>query len=304
MECLKPITLYTKFRKLPEGAEKWTKEFRKRWFEHQGSRKVTVPCGKCAFCLTNKRSSWMFRILQEMRHQQHRGYFLTLTYNEKFVARVGPEGQLSLRFRDVQLYLKRIRKAKYYAKYICVGEYGAETQRPHYHMLLWTDAPVEFLEENWKDARSGERLGHIMFGKLEVGSAMYTLKYIIQPKVRQGEDELREKTRAQFSKGLGLAYLDHSVYEHHTFAYDDPQLFVVVDGRKVALPRYYKNKIYTKHQLREVAWRHSLKRHKEKRKEIRAIRDRGINAAHKYLFGLRLDQHLAILKTTKYNLTL
>lgn len=246
----------------------------------------------------------MFRISEEMRTQEHRGYFLTLTYDEKHVRRVGPEGRPSLRFRDVQLYLKRIRKAKYYAKYVCVGEYGATTQRPHYHMLLWTDAPTEFLERNWKSSKDNSIMGHIMFGKLEIASAMYCLKYIIQPKHVWSEDDPREKTRAQFSKGLGLGYLDQRVYEFHTCIYDDPCFYVIVDGRKVALPLYYKRKIFTKYQMQEEGRKRSLVRHKEERLKVRELRDRGIKKPRKYLLDLRLEECNRILKRTKFNLTL
>lgn len=246
----------------------------------------------------------MFRIYQEMRTQEHRGYFMTLTYDEKHVKRVGPKGVPSLRFRDVQLYLKRIRKAKYYAKYICVGEYGGQTGRPHYHMLLWTDAPTNFLESNWKSSKDDSRMGHIMFGRLEIASAMYCLKYIIQPKHKWSEDDPREKTRAQFSKGLGLAYLDYRTYVFHTCSYDDPSLFVTVDGRKVALPLYYKRKIFTKFQLKEAGWKLGLERHKEVRLEARKIRDRGIKNPRRHVYALRLEECNRILKRTKFNLSL
>lgn len=304
MECVKPVSLFSKFRKLPEGSEKWTPEFRKRWFEAQRSRRIIVPCGKCAFCLTNRRSGWMFRIYQEMRTQEHRGYFMTLTYDERHIRRAGPEGRPSLRFRDVQLYLKRIRKAKYYAKYICVGEYGAQTQRPHYHMLLWTDAPTDFLERNWMSSKDKSVMGHIMFGKLEIASAMYCMKYIIQPKHVWSEDDPREKTRAQFSKGLGIGYLDQRVYEFHTSSYDDPCFYVIVDGRKVALPLYYKRKIFTKFQMSEEARKRSLVRHKEVRLEARKIRDRGIRNPIRHVKALRLEECSRIIKRTKFNLTL
>lgn len=199
MQCLSMITIKPKERSLYDrkGRPRWT---RLGWKLKGDPSPIQVPCGKCAFCLQNKRSAWMFRIHHEMRDQEYKGYFLTLTYDEKHVRRVGPQGQLSLRFRDVQLYLKRIRKAKFYAKYICVGEYGGETFRPHYHMLLWTDAPVEFLEANWKSSVDNSCMGTIHFGVLNMRSAMYTLKYIIQPKVVVDKKDKREHARAQFSK--------------------------------------------------------------------------------------------------------
>lgn len=259
-----------------------------------------VPCGKCAYCLTNKRSSWMFRIAHEMRTQEYPGYFLTLTYDEKHVRRTAT-GRLSLRFRDVQLYLKRIRKAKHYCKYICVGEYGGQTERPHYHMLLWTSAPVAFLEENWKSSKDGTRMGTIHFGKITMKSAMYTLKYIIQPKVLQEPGELREKTRAQFSKGLGLSYLTTAMYNYHTSDYDEPEMFARVDDRKVSLPRYYKDKIFTKFQ--RARWAHKAKWEsiKEKRKLMRKLIAQGIKNTKVYIRALRIEQANRIISTTKFN---
>lgn len=253
-----------------------------------------VPCGKCAFCLTNKRSQWQFRIYHEMRTQEYPGYFLTLTYDEKHVKRVPGVG-LSLRFRDVQLFLKQVRKRKYYAKYVCVGEYGTDTHRPHYHMLLWTDCPPETLEQIWFR-------GRIHFGKVTMASAMYCLKYIIQPKQKQ-ENGL-EKTRAQFSRGIGLSYLDAAMYDYHTFDYEDPELFSRIDGRKVALPRYYKNKIFTKHQMRKVQHKakwDSIKRYREEMRRLIAL---GVKNTKTHILKVRTEQCARIIQTTKYNQSL
>lgn len=261
-----------------------------------------VPCGKCAYCLTNKRSQWMFRIHHEMRLQEEPGYFLTMTYDEKHVKRVGPQGQLSLRFRDIQLYIKRLRKLKFYVKYICVGEYGGTTGRPHYHMLLWTSAPTDVLEREWKSSRDGSPMGSIHFGTLNLASAMYTLKYIIQPKQRDVDGI--ERTRAQFSKGLGLGYLTSGVYDYHTMDYDEPVLFSVIDGRKVALPRYYKSKIFTKYQLRCEQIKLKNKLWREKNDKFYELRAQGVRNIRAYLKGLRIEQASRIISTTKFNQTL
>lgn len=274
-----------------------------------GENVHTVPCGKCAYCLVNKRSQWMFRVAQEMRTQMHKGYFLTLTYDEKHVARTA-SGRLSLRFRDVQIYLKRLRKEKYYVKYICVGEYGGQTKRPHYHIILWTDCPPEKLQAQWYN-------GHIQFGVLTMASAMYTLKYIIQPKQKQ-EDEVDcfgrnvpgvERTRAQFSKGLGLDYLDRATYNYHTQDYDNPEMFVIMNGQKVSLPRYYRNKIFTKFQLAKEAAKSKWNSIRQFRKWMRAQKALGVvgpgpddgKRLRRYYLQLRADGAEQILKTTKYN---
>lgn len=261
----------------------------------------TVPCGKCAFCLTNKRSQWMFRIHYEMKRQQYPGWFITLTYDERHVRRTA-DGRLSLRFRDVQLFLKRLRKAKHYAKYVCVGEYGGQTKRPHYHMLLWTDCRPDLLEKFWVSSKDGSRMGTIHVGHISMRSAMYTLKYIIQPKQRQ-EDGL-EKTRAQFSKGLGLAYLTTAVYEYHTADYEKPILTSVIDGRVVALPRYYRYKIFTKYQLRKEGSKVKWESIRARRKQMRKLVRQGLTNVLAYMKQLRVDEATRILSKTKYNQTI
>lgn len=257
----------------------------------------TVPCGKCAFCLMNKRSQWMFRIYYEMRTQDQPGWFLTLTYNEKHVRRTS-DGRLSLRFRDVQLFLKKLRKAKHYAKYICVGEYGSKTHRPHYHMLLWTDCVPERLEKFWTSGK-GESLGHIHIGRISMQSAMYALKYIIQPK--QKEENGLEKTRAQFSKGLGIGYLTSAVYDYHTFDYERPEFIAMVDGRKCALPRYYRYKIFTKYQLAREGHRVKWETIRKRRRKMRELLKQGISNTDRYVQALRTEEARRIIKKTKYN---
>lgn len=259
-----------------------------------------VPCGKCAYCLTNKRSAWIFRMYWELRYQEKPGYFLTFTYDEHHVPRA-PDGRRSLRFYDIQLYLKRLRKAKYYAKYVCVGEYGAETKRPHYHMILWTDASPDFIQANWHSSTTKKIMGHVDFGELTIASFMYCMKYIIQPK-QLAQDGI-EKTRAQFSKGLGLGYLSTSMYEYHTQDYDEPLLFTYLDGKKVALPKYYKDKIFTKAQLRKEAEKTKWQRIKEKRRHKRVLLAQGIKDTEVYLQTLRVERANRIISKTKYGLT-
>lgn len=262
-----------------------------------------VPCGKCAFCLTNRRSEWMFRVYHEIRTSLYPGYFLTFTYDEGHVKRVA-EGRLSLRFRDIQLYLKRLRKAKYYAKYICVGEYGTVTHRPHYHMLLWTDAPIAYLDANWKSSKDDSLLGRIHFGRISMSSAMYCLKYIIQPK-ELGLSYGMEKTRAQFSRGIGLSYLTTAVYDFHTRDYDNPILFSRIDGRQVALPRYYKKKIFTKFQLRTEALKVKFETHIKYIKERKPLLKKlGFRGAKNYMQALRIEQNNRIISKTKYGTTI
>ena len=82
-------------------------------------------------------------------------YFITLTYNDESLPRT-KEGYPTLLKKQVQDYIKRLRNAHvaYLKKeqrkvhneykitgkpirYYAVGEYGSQTRRPHYHILLF-----------------------------------------------------------------------------------------------------------------------------------------------------------------------
>lgn len=268
VECLEPKSIVT--------PESWSGP----------SRRVTVPCGRCVFCLLNRRLDWSFRIQQEMKCQEHRGWFLTLTYDDKHVP---GRGVLSLRFRDVQRYLKRLRKRKLYCKYVAVGEYGGRTERPHYHMLLWTDAPVEVLSKEWYH-------GHVHFGQLSVKSAMYTMAYVLG----LGRSYAgREKPRAQFSKGMGLGFLSKAMYDYLTEDFDEPKTMVKVDGVDRRIPRYYLAKIFLRHQMRVRGLK--LKEEYELERETRyaELLARGVSDPAGYLHGLLVDRGNIVVRKLK-----
>lgn len=261
-----------------------------------------VPCGKCAFCQQARRDSWAFRIYHESATQKYPGWFLTMTYDERHVPRTNA-GMLTLRFYDIQLYLKRLRKQKYYAKYIAVGEYGAKTDRPHYHMLLWTDAPVEFLEANWKSSKDGSRMGSVHFGTLTAASSMYTLKYILQPKpMYRG----REKPRAQFSRFIGAEYMTQQVMEWHSGrdGTQEPIMYSWLDGKKRTLPRYYRNYLFIKPQLEKFREKFVKEQRKKKEELHDRLRTQGVVDVREYERKLRGELADRLRANYKYNLTI
>lgn len=260
-----------------------------------------VPCGKCAFCMTNRRSDWMFRIHHEMRDSVMPGWFMTLTYDQRKVPRL-KDGTLTLRFKHVQKYLKKVRFAGYKAKYVCVGEYGSETDRPHFHMLLWTTAPPEELDRIWGK-------GIIHFGQLTMASAMYTLKYIITKGVWSPLDR-REKPRAQFSRGIGISYLGKNYREaveiinYHTPEFGRLNLFTYIDGRQVRLPRYYRNKIVAPHRMREEVQLVKKEMEIKKAKEHAKLRAQGVKDVEAYQLSIRTELANRIISSVKHDLKL
>lgn len=105
---------------------------------------LDVPCGQCAECRKKYQNDWFVRTYFEFlgcRYKNGTTIYVTLTYNESCKPLFGEVPCFSR--RDVQLFLKRLRKAvKLYlghdcVRYIITSEYGGETHRPHYHGLIF-----------------------------------------------------------------------------------------------------------------------------------------------------------------------
>lgn len=97
---------------------------------------VPFPCGQCLPCRINKRRVWSTRLwLETMSHADNMP-MIFLSYDEDHVPRA-EDGSLTLSKRDIQLYVKRLRKAGYKFRYYIAGEYGPQTHRPHYHALFF-----------------------------------------------------------------------------------------------------------------------------------------------------------------------
>ena len=89
-------------------------------------------CGQCLPCRIVKRRIWTHRIMLEAQMHE-KCSFLTLTYDPENE----PPGR-TLDPDDVQLWMKRFRerlRSEYgiFVRQYLIGEYGDETQRPHYH---------------------------------------------------------------------------------------------------------------------------------------------------------------------------
>lgn len=92
-----------------------------------------VPCGQCIACRLNRVRDWSIRLMHELRYHD-KAVFITLTYDDEHLPENG-----SLVKRDVQLYLKRLRKrlGDNKIRFFLCGEYGEKFLRPHYHLICF-----------------------------------------------------------------------------------------------------------------------------------------------------------------------
>lgn len=207
-----------------------------------------VPCGKCNECLKLKRNDWSFRLRMELNNKHTvAAHFLTFTYDDDHLPRNPESGLSELRKRDVQLFMKRLRKASASCsdipiRYYTVGEYGTQKGRPHYHSIMFNLHPhvVTRLDRIWQG-------GIIHAGSVTPESIAYVTKYVIN---RHGEYAGREPPFSLMSKkpGIGAGYLD----SHSDWHRDGMRGFVQVNGVIARLPRYYKDKIFTQSERRAM----------------------------------------------------
>lgn len=188
--------------------------------------------------------------MQEEKHSSS-AHFVTLTYNTKYVP-ITQAGYLTLNKKNLQNFFKRLRfntgvtNLKYYA----VGEYGTDNWRPHYHALIFNLPSEHDVVNAWiSDKRktdTAEKLGDCHFGTVTGASVGYTLKYISKKRlipVHRNDDRLPEF--ALQSKGLGSKYLNEASHAWHHADLLNRMHLVIEGGKKISMPRYFKNKIYT-----------------------------------------------------------
>lgn len=216
-----------------------------------------LPCGQCRGCRSDKARDLAVRVMHEAE-MHGSSCFLTLTYSDECMP-----PSYSVSKRAMQLFMKRLRK-EFGAgiKYLAVGEYSDfPAWRPHYHLIV---AGLEFPDrELWRMAdghrvyrsASLERLwpdGLCEIGSVTAQSAGYVARYCI--KKVNGDwaadhylrsspiDGAMHRVEPEFAlmsrrPALGLSWLKK--FKSDVF----PSNFVVVDGRKKPLPRYYLGKL-------------------------------------------------------------
>lgn len=220
MQCISPITLKVQNPRNKDG-------------------KVIVPCGRCINCLTNRRESWIIRLVEQFKTQC--ATFITLTYDQKNLTFANAE-YATLVKRDVQLFFKRLRKTTKKAfKYYLVAEYGTRTNRPHYHIILFNSNNDDFdrIYDSWG-------LGNITIAELNIRRLVYTTKYHIN----KGHYPTGcSPPFTLMSKGLGLNYVE----KMNDFHANDPEkCFYQYHDYKKSLPRYYRQKLYSRDALNLV----------------------------------------------------
>lgn len=271
MPCYKPLTAW--YSRFVNASGKRSLVFTPSQAE-QPDDSIEVACGQCIGCRLERSRQWAIRCMHEASLYSQ-NCFITLTFNPESLA--SRDNPLSVDVRDFQLFMKRLRKrfkgvdavdvngkVTFPIRFFHCGEYGELSSRPHYHACLFNfDFPDKVL---WKlnngfPLFTSESLSELWpFGYSSIGgvtfeSAAYVARYVMKKSfgdhVHQiGDDGLKPYDRLDSNSGLitqvnpeyitmsrrpGIASGWFDKYKDEVY----PNDFVVVNGKKVPVPRYY-----------------------------------------------------------------
>lgn len=201
-----------------------------------------VPCGKCLECLKLRVNSWYVRLMSQ-KDVSESALFITLTYDDEHLP-FSDNGSMQLNYPDTQLFWKALRKRNKSKtikpiKYFLVGEYGSKTHRPHYHAIVFNVINPDDIVELWTK-------GNVHIGKMEEASTYYTLKYALKRAVKIKKSDPwddRSIEKALMSRGLGLNFLTDDMVAYYQEDVSRP--VTMLGNRKLPLPRYYRDKLFT-----------------------------------------------------------
>lgn len=130
-------------------------------------------------------------------------------------------------------------------KYMCIGEYGPRTNRPHFHCLFWnlTERDADYLFSDWRAnfgfvdfhkvvPRYHNDNGYVSVDDGKFSCANYVSKYLVKGEEYEYKECLAgycEKPRKCISKDVGFVNDIEPSLERHLFAFDvckyDPDHF-------------------------------------------------------------------------------
>lgn len=219
---------------------------------------ISLPCYKCAGCRLERSRQWAMRCVHESKmHKQN--CFVTLTYRNDDLPEFGTLVPEHLKNFHKRLHNRLLRQGHDGIRYYACGEYGDQSQRPHYHTLLFGfDPPDKRLysgSEDDENAIYSSRMldetwgfGDVRIGAVTFDSAAYVARYCMKkvdgPQRAAGHylvydaDGLVHEREPEFARmslkpGIGATYFRK--YGAEILQHDS----VIVNAREVPSNRYY-----------------------------------------------------------------
>lgn len=227
---------------------------------------IQVPCGKCIGCRMDYSRSWADRMTYHVIGKKDYSYFLTLTYDDVHLDDLEHSDNYDLystNLDHVSAFIKKLRNRfrDDHIDYFYSSEYGDNSFRPHYHMILYNLFIPDL--HFWKCNDNGDPIytseiidklwgrGFVTVSHFSWRGAAYTASYV--EKKRDGRMLCEytavglEPEKCRMSRRPGIAYdyyCDNAadLWNNNGLAVDRD----VNSSGKLGLPRYFR-KLAEKH---------------------------------------------------------
>ena len=225
---------------------------------------VPIGCGKCMECKKQRANGWRIRLMEELR-QSINGKFVTLSFSNESLIELEGELESPLNGYDlenqiaklaVRRFLERYRKVTGKSvRHWLVTELGQKrTERIHIHGIIWTNKTLQEIREIWKYGNVNERDKDWTNNYCTERTVNYIVKYV-------NKTDLIHRYYNSIiltSPGLGSKYIERQDSKLNRYTGENTrELYTTRQGVKLALPIYYRNKIYTEEQ-KEQLWLNRL----------------------------------------------
>lgn len=256
---------------------------------------MLIPCGQCIGCRIRQREDWTTRIeLEARQYLKEEVWFITLTYDDEHVPGIilktgeimrkvqyvwkpgekVPESVQTLLYPDIQKFLKRLRKAyRGKLRYFVAGEYGEQTARPHYHMILYGWKPTD-LENLYKIHHNGYYTSKWLadlwgMGQIQIAQAVpETYRYVAGYVTKKMYEIDGKKANAYYELGQQKPFacmslkpgLGDEYYQKHKDEIWRQGYIQCTNGKRAQIPRYYEKMMENENP--ERLWR--IKRNRQK----------------------------------------
>lgn len=216
-------------------------------------QKITVRCGQCMGCRLHKAFMWGIRCTHEASLYED-SIFTTQTYDDDHL----PYGETLVK-KDMQDFMKRLKRrhpSQIIRQFYC-GEYGDDTDRPHYHALLFNYRPsdgvkhkiingIQYYRSDKLDALWGH--GNVLYSDVTFQSACYTAGYVtkkvtgepaeeyyqwIDPDTGEIIDRVQPFAQPSLNPGIGYGWIEKWYKDVY------PRDQVIMNGVPMRPPRYY-----------------------------------------------------------------
>ncbi|QCQ84733.1 replication initiator protein [Blackfly microvirus SF02] len=227
-----------------------------------------VPCSQCLPCRVNRRNGWNLRLRYESTAHKT-SLFVGLSYDDDNVP-ITSLGNQTLREEDTIHFREKLRyrfKKDGYGgfRYYLIGEYGSQTHRPHYHLQFFTSYPIPY--ENCmyaqeqdstycltqcfkkcpiKHIRTCWPYGHATSYPCTPADIGYiTLLHVtgLQPPTPDASPAFMRMSK---KPAIGDCFFDQKELISRLYDRGNACYTYTPDGTLTPLPRYYRDKIFTK----------------------------------------------------------